>query len=281
MDTFRKVLNEKREHKCLKGVIEEELGISNEVKILAQRLTNKIVNEYVPGYILKVTPFSGKCGEYTISFNLKDYPKRGMALAESSGYKGVTYFNTREIMIFGYTINGKVSEDELAEVLQHELKHIFDLYKSNRNGFFKRNDDGKIYRAAAKEATNRKNSFEQMAIGYAIYLSHDFESQAFESGTYAYLMKQNLHFIGDEAEAVKNSMYYKRLLYVRYAYDFVNENKEEAEDIAKAVYGKSYNWLKRTVSASLKMTRRQIGRAVAKVRNDYDWTHGGNSSVWA
>ena len=94
-------------------------------------------------------------------------------------------------------------------------------------------------------------------------------------------MKQNLHFIGDEAEAVKNSMYYKRLLYVRYAYDFVNENKEEAEDIAKAVYGKSYNWLKRTVSASLKMTRRQIGRAVAKVRNDYDWTHGGNSSVWA
>ena len=111
MDTFRKALNEKREYKCLKGVIEEELGISNEVKILAQRLTNKIVNEYVPGYILKVTPFSGKCGEYTISFSLKDYPKRVMALAESSDYKGVTYFNTREIMIFGYTINGKVPED--------------------------------------------------------------------------------------------------------------------------------------------------------------------------
>jgi hypothetical protein len=276
MDACPKALSEAAENQKLLSVILEELGISNKVKVLANRLVKQIVSEYEPGYTLKVTPFSEKCGEYTISFNFVDKPRK-----PASGFKGITFFTRREIRIDGYTVRGKIPADELAEVLQHELKHVFDLYKSGRGGFFKDGKSQQIYIIGATQATNKSLPIEQRAIGYAIYLSYDFESQAFESGTYAYLMKQNLHFIGDEAEAVKNSMYYKRLLYVRYAYDFANENKEEAEDIAKAVYGKSYNWLKRTVSASLKMTRRQIGRAVAKVRNDYDWAHGGNSTVWA
>lgn len=276
MDAYPKALSEAAENQKLLSVILEELGISNKVKVLANRLVKQIVSEYKPGYTLKVTPFSEKCGEYTISFNFVDKPRK-----PASDFKGITFFTRHEIRIDGYTVRGKIPADELAEVLQHELKHVFDLYKSGRGGFFKDGKSQQIYIIGATQATDKSLPVEQRAIGYAIYLSHDFEGQAFESGTYAYLMKQNLHFIGDEAEAVKNSMYYKRLLYVRYAYDFIWSNEEKAEDIAESIYGKSLNWLKRTVARSLKMTRRQIGRAVAKVRNDYDWTHGGNSTTWA
>lgn len=275
------ILNEDAEYRKLKSVIEEELGISEEVKLLANKLARKIAEEYKPGYTLKVTPFSEKCGEYTILFDMWDFDKLSDAQKESAEYKGVTYFAKKEIVVFGFTVRGKLFLSKLYEVLQHELKHVYDLYKSGRNGFFKEGKNSRIYAIAATQATNKSLPDEQRAIGYAVYLSHDFEGQAFESGTYGYLMNQDLHFIGDEVEAVKDTMYYKRLMFVRYAYDFIWDNEGRAGEIAETIYGKSLNWLKRTVAGSLKQARRQIGRAVAKVRKDYDWTHGGSSTVWA
>lgn len=277
----QKYLSETAEQKRLKHVIEEELGINNEVKFLSNSLTKKIAEEYKPGYTLKITPFSEKCGEYTIFFDLTDYPKRSIGEKNSGGFKGITFFSPHIMKITGFTVNGKIPEDNLSEVLQHELKHIFDLYKSSREGFFKSAKDANIYGIAARQATNKSLSDELRAIGYAIYLSYKFESQAFESGTYAYLMKQDMSFIGDEVDAVKGSMYYKRLMFVRYAYDFIMNNEEEAGKIAKTIYGKTFKWLKKTVTAALNSTRRQIGRAMAKVREDYDWTHEGNTTVWA
>lgn len=281
MGKNRRIFNEDVECRKLKSVIEEELGISNEVKFISNDLVKKINKEYKPGYTLKVTPFSEKCGEYTILFDMRDFDKMSEASKEGAEYKGVTYFTKKEIRVFGFTVKGRLLLPNLYEVLQHELKHIYDLYKSGRNGFLEKKNGAKIYTIAATQATNKSLPEEQRAIGYAVYLSHDFEGQAFESGTYAYLMKQNLSFIGDEVEAVKDTMYYKRLMFVRYAYDFIWDNESRAKEIAESVYGKNLNWLKRTVGVSLKMTRRQIGRAVAKVRNDYDWTHGGSSTVWA
>lgn len=281
MAVGRNILNEDAEYRKLKSVIEEELGISEEVKLLANNLARKIVWEYKPGYTLKVTPFSEKCGEYTILFDVLDFDKLSEAQKEGAEYKGATYFTKKEIVVFGFTVRGKLLLPNLYEVLQHELKHVYDLYKSGRNGFFKERKNSRIYTIAATQATNKSLPDEQRAIGYAVYLSHDFEGQAFESGTYAFLMRQDLHFIGDEVEAVKDTMYYKRLMFVRYAYGFIWGNEERAGEIAESIYGKSLNWLKRTVAGSLKMTRRQIGRAVAKVRKDYDWTHGGGSTVWA
>lgn len=280
MATNQNRLHEEAEFNRLKRVIQEELGISNEVKFLANSLVNKIIKDYRPGYTIRVTPFSEDCGEYEISVNLKDYPKKSMAISDGNDYRGVTYHSYRLIQIVGYSVNGKIPADSLAGTLQHELKHVFDLYKSKREGFFKTQGDINIYHKAALQAMDKTLPIEYRNIGYAVYLSHDFESQAFESGTYAFLMRQNLSFIGDEVEAVKESPYYKRLLFARDAYDFINENEERAKEIAESVYGKSLKWLKRTVSAALKTTRRQIGRAVAKVRKDYDWTHGGDNSVW-
>ena len=277
----QRVLNESREFRNVKRVLQEELGINEEVKLLSARLVRKIVEEYEPGYTLNVTPFSEKCGEYTIFFNLINYRTKKEAVSSGTEFKAVTYFSKHVIKINGFTINGKVPSDSLSEVLQHELKHVFDLYKSSREGFFKSNSDANIYTIAATQATNKALPDELRFIGYAVYLSHDFESQAFESGTYAYLMKQDMSFIGDEVQAVKGSMYYKRLMFVRYAYDFVTKNEDRASEIAETVYGKTFKWLKKTVTASLNSTRRQIGRAMAKVRKDYDWTHGGDSTVWA
>ena len=281
MEKSQRVLNESREYRNLRKLIQEELGISNEVKLLSNSLTKKIVEEYYPGYTIKVTPFSDKCGEYTILFNLPDYPTKKDALGHGAGFKAVTYFSNRIIKISGFTVNGKIPVDGLSEVLQHELKHVFDLYKSGKEGFFKTTSDTDIYRIAATQATDKSLPDELRSIGYAVYLSCDFENRAFESGTYAFLMNQDLSFVGDEVEAVKESMYYKRLMFVRYAYDFICGNEERAADIAENIYGKSLKWLRTKVTASLNATRRQIGRAVAKVRKDYDWTHGGDSSVWA
>lgn len=281
MEKNRRILNETREYRNLRKLIQEELGISNEVKLLSGQLIKKIMEEYQPGYTLKVTPFSKGCGEYTISFDFTDYPKKPVVVDTTGGFKAVTYFSKHKIRIIGYTVNGKIPSDSLSEVLQHELKHIFDLYKSNREGFFNSTRDAGIYTTAATQAMNKTLPTGQRAIGYAIYLSYDFEGHAFESGTYAYLMKQNLHFIGDEVKAVKETMYYKRLMFVRYAYDFITKHEDKAEEIAETIYGKPYKWLRKKVTASLNSSRRQIGRAVAKVRNDYDWTRGGTSTIWA
>jgi len=63
------------------------------------------------------------------------------------------------------------------------------------------------------------------------------------------------------------------------ANDFILNCPKETQEIAEHIYIKSSKWLKRIVSMSLKSCRRQLSRAIAKVRKDYDYTHGGNTSV--
>ena len=108
---------------------------------------------------------------------------------------------------------------------------------------------------------------------------HKFESRAFENGTYAYIMSKDLNFMGDEENVAKESAYYKRIVWLREAYDFIKENEEEATKIAMDTYNKTYNWLKRTVGYALNECRRQFGRAIVKAGKDYDWTHGGKTSI--
>lgn len=85
-------IDRNKENTLLKKVIEEELGISAEVKLLCHNLVEKVAEEYSPGYNLKVVPFSKECGEYTIYFNLCDYPDRRAAENSNAEFKGITFF---------------------------------------------------------------------------------------------------------------------------------------------------------------------------------------------
>ena len=263
------------ENREITKIINEELGISDKVKRLSFDITNSIMEQYdSSGFFITSFVISDK--EYVIRLSFTDYPK--LSLCPGGGrdsYKGVTYFDYKTIMIEGFTVNGKILKEKLGEVIQHELQHIFELLMAKKDGFFNSKTKQDIYIIGAKQATNTGLPKIQRYIGYAVYLWHDFESRAFENGIYSYIMSSELNFPGDEFEIAKKSAYYKRIMWVRQACSFIEENKEEATKIAESIYGKSYDWLVKTVRYSLKECRRQFGRAVAKAGKDYDWTHGG------
>ena len=274
--TNEQILSEDKE---IVRVITEELGISDEVKRLSFGLTKRIIEKYDgSGTFCIYFNISGKKYEMVAVFT--DYPKLSMCPGGGCNpYKGITYFDYKTIKIEGYTVRGKILKEKLSEVIQHEIHHIFDLSMAKKDGFFKSKAKQEVYITGAKQATNSGLPEIQRYIGYAVYMWHDFESRAFENGTYSYVMSSELNFPGEELEAAKKSSYYLRIMWIRHAYDFVVKNREEATRIAESIYGKTYNWLIRTVGYSLRECRRQFGRAVAKAGKDYDWTHGGKTLI--
>jgi hypothetical protein len=276
MEKEEMILSEDRE---IRKIITEELGISEEVRRLSDDLCRSIIEQY-DGSGRFITSFIFHEKEWVVRLSFADYPK--LSLCPGGGdvpYKGITYFDYKTIMVEGFTVRGKIPKEKLGEVMQHELQHVFELFMVKKDGFFDSKTKQDTYIIGAKQATNAGLPKIQRHIGYAVYLWHDFESRAFENGTYSYIMSSSLNFPGDEFEAAKKSSYYRRIMWVREACSFVAEHREEATKIAETVYGKTYNWLRRTVEYSLKECRRQFGRAVAKAGKDYDWTHGGKTLV--
>lgn len=270
------------EEKILKKVLNEELGILNNVSDLAYKICKnieyKFLYEQSENYQVIFKPFKDDY-PFSMVFKFENYEKQSKVPEEKIDYSGVTYYNKHLIIINGYTIKGNLLKDKLSEVVQHELHHIFELHLSGKNKIFDKKKDIDLYSLSVKEAKDNNVGTDRNNIGYAIYLSFKFESNAFENGTYAYLMKQDINFIGHEIELIKKSMYYKRFIKVKSAYEFVKNNPKECSEIAEKIYKKNTKWLTKTVYNSLKMCSRQIGRALAKVRKDYDYTHDGNNSI--
>jgi hypothetical protein len=267
------------EDRAIKDVITEELGINDEVRKLTFDLTRIVIENY-DGSGKFVTDFDAFGKKYRIVLFLTDYPKLSMCPGGGEDpYAGITYFDYQTITINGFTAKGRILKEKLSEAIQHEIHHVFDLVMAEKDGFFDSNTKRKTYITGARQATNPGIPKIQKYIGYAVYMWHDFESRAFENGTYSYIMSSELNFPGEEFDVAKKSSYYKRITWIREAYDFVVENQEEATRIAESIYGKTYNWLVRTVGYSLKECRRQFGRAVAKAGNDYDWTHDGKTLI--
>ena len=267
------------EERAIKKVINEELGINDEVRKMSHEITKTVIENYngSGSYVLNFDILGEK---YEFNFTFKDYPK--LSLTPDSGdalYMGVTYFDYGMVVIDGYTVKGKILEERLREVIQHEVHHIFEIQTSKKSGFLGDAVSRSLYITATKEAKNKQNSTVRRGIGYAIYLSYAFETRAFENGTYAFIMSHTLNFMGDELKVAKSSGFYQRILLIRDTYDFIIKNQDEASDIAKDIYGKSYKWLKKTVTFALKECRRQFSRAVVKAGDDYDWTHGGKTSI--
>lgn len=150
---------------------------------------------------------------------------------------------------------------------------------SKKDGFFDNYIDRNLYITAGQQAQDKNLPKQQRYIGYAIYMWHKFESRAFENGTYSYIMSKELNFFGDELRVAKELAYYKRIMWIAEAAEFVKSDISKSTEIAKTIYGKTYNWLLKTAEYSLKECRRQFGRAVVKAREDYDWTHGGKTSI--
>ena len=266
-----------KENDKIYEIITEETGINREVSNLTRVICDKVKSNENKTQSYPVV-IAG--AEYQIQFYFEDYEEKNEAPKEKLDYTGITYFQDPIINIFGYRIRKKVHVPKLMEVVSHELLHAFNLQMSKKDGFINNKKEVDIYQKSVQNARNKKLSKDETNVAYAIYLSYKFESNAFENGLYNYLMASGdvLTFPGDEMSLLTETMYYKRFTKVKNAHNFVKNNIDAAEKIAET-YGKNYTWLKKTVEFALKNTRRQIGRAIVRFKNDYDWTHGGKTSI--
>ena len=209
-----------KENDKIYEIITEETGINREVSNLTKIICDEVKTNgsKIQSYSLAIAGT-----KYLIRFYFEDYEKKSEVPDEKSDYAGITYFQEPIINIFGYRVRKKVHVPKLMEVVSHELLHAFNLQMSRKDGFINNKKDVDIYQKATQNARNKKLSREETNVAYAIYLSYNFESNAFENGLYNYLMASGdiLAIPGDEMSLLTETMYYKRFVKVKNAYNFI------------------------------------------------------------
>lgn len=273
-----KTLTESQKTEILKinRIITEECGINEEVFNLSKKLADTICKNHENKQHYDIT-IAGD-SKWRLTVEIFDVDKNTDIRSEERDYLGVTYFSYKLISISAYRINGKLKQNKMTEVLSHEILHAYNISMSLKDGLIRSERNRNIYVTAAREAKGGRTELNRY-IGYVIYLSNNFETNAFENGLYSYLMSCDLVGVGDEEKAMVETSFYKRLVIIKNANAMINKYPEETEKIISNTYGKTLRWIQKLSKSTLKNCRRQIGRALVKFRKDYDWTHGGKNLI--
>lgn len=169
-------------------IINEELGIANEVSnltnIIENRLMDLIKNNVYEGNFKVETELSSLSVEYV----LKDFENEDEAngwIAYERGNDGYSYRNNTIYMSI-VSINGNIDYNDLVDTLQHECTHYWEMKNMGRD----------LYDSNYQDVVNGiRDRNEYVSMTYSvIYYSHKNELDAFVSGSYASAMKKGKQY---------------------------------------------------------------------------------------
>lgn len=263
--------------KEIKQVVNEELGISQEVKEHVDNIFKLIINDAkskvkYPGLLISY-PYV-KTGK--LIYNIQYF-----RLLEITVYYKILYlkdlqeFNNTDYvageqwvdenhLILQTTIIYDKSKNKYIDYegsLQHEFEHVFQEIKSGKQ-ILSNQTSKKIYTTAVTLIDSGKK-FESL-VGYVVYYANRFERDAFVNDTYKIIM-------GNESEnpysVLKNTITYKNIKAIKYAV-IDNDNRQKIEPIVKSYFNKSYNWFYNMAVKTVKEYTNKMGKMMVKVIND-------------
>ena len=261
----------------LKNAINEELSISltvsNEANVVIREIEKMISDaeqceSEIPCTKKKTFTFERNFIGVNVCFNVFYYnfiSKESLFSANgkydylsSYSYK---VLNKWYVGIRCYGVSGGLSKDDLSDSVQHELEHIFQGEKGN----------GKITEPSQKYfniAANLSNSDEdKRRIAEILYISTDYEQDAFVNGLYANLLskKSPIPYWGD----IKDSEAYAWLKKLDSNIEYINDNYKRDSIYEKShEFGLSLDKLIKIAEQAKRRLLSKIGKVLIKVRKD-------------
>lgn len=169
-------------------IINEELGIADEVSnltnIIEKKLMNLIKNNVYENNFTVKTKFS----ELSVEYALKDFENENEAnmwIVYGRGNDGYSYRNNT-LYISIVSINGNIDYNGLADTIQHECTHYWEMKSMGKD----------LYNSNYQDVINGiRDRNEYVSMTYSvIYYSHKNELNAFVSGAYASAMRKKRQY---------------------------------------------------------------------------------------
>lgn len=277
-------------------ILNEELGISDEVVNVTNLIFDKIIKEYknkkykniIPhgkgiyeyqGYFIETNVFGHNLTiEYSI-FNFNDRICREEYIAKNgNGYLNAAsnfrYLGngenrkliTNKIMIVLEAISGNVINEENAlDSTQHEIEHIFQQsLMDNEFGNIK------LYRITSNNLYSENKFASNLAL--VLYMSFKNEIEGYANGLYAYVKRRMQETPININQIFRESAAYEKLQQMYTAKNFINANINDKRMDAAFYPYRFTNIKKEKIGKIMDLTIREMvrrfGRALIKARKD-------------
>lgn len=277
-------------------ILNEELGISDEVVNVTNLIFDKIIKEYknkkykniIPhgkgiyeyqGYFIETNVFGHNLTiEYSI-FNFNDRICREEYIAKNgNGYlnagSNFRYLGngenrkliTNKIMVVLEAISGNVINEENAlDSTQHEIEHIFQ-----QSSMYKEFGNIKLYRIVSNNLYSENKFASNLAL--VLYMSFKSEIEGYANGLYAYVKRRMQEAPININQIFRESAAYEKLQQMYTAKNFINANINDKRMDAAFYPYRFTNIKKEKIGKIMDLTIREMvrrfGRALIKVRKD-------------
>lgn len=266
--------NEYNLTKHIKDVLQEERGISEDVKAIVTQIVNTITSNKEtiwksPNYKTSVQYNDKEIRCYFNIFKCKT-PKEKEELLRNdiSATDSASLYRYEGLIIEVYSniifVSGKIDYSHLYDNLYHEISHIFQQECTKQEY-----PNSEIY-AKASSDIHSTNTIDR-TLAEIIYLSNPVEQDAYVNGMYGELMEKIKN--GKLPIDKKELSAYRELIRLYKAYQGLTENKTNPEmlsklSVYKAQYGWGYKKFKNRCETAIKEFERKIARTMDKAQKD-------------
>lgn len=230
----------------------EELSVADEVKVFSNEIINNILIHKNYDFIIDF-------------FNLGEYR---IIYVPSNGEKnGTTNIKERTITINTPLINGNIIENDLYDVVYHEIEHLFQISKMETTENRTNKSFNKIYAIAIQKYNDENASYYEKELGRYVYCCSTLEQDAFVNGLYAILANTNIISKSQEIDEFKKSDAYKALMTIRDVRNDIYDDMYEYKEAAKK-YGKPIKWFIYLGNNAEKRLKQKIKNVIFKSRSE-------------
>lgn len=275
-------------------ILNEELGIADDVKKATNEIYERIVMEYKNkkyqedkliddgvgqkyGYFQMEDIFGYKLFVEYYIINFKDNFYRNKYIKKNGNnyldsFSNIKFIKNRkkplitQIIVVLESLSGKITNTETAkDSIQHELEHIYQQTKMGKE-FGGQN----LYNLASADL-NGKDEYRH-SIGIIVYMSFKNEIEGFANGLYSFVTEKMKSYPINLNKIFQESPAYEKLQQVYKAIDFINTHMNDAEmEIAFSDY-KQYkvnkNNINKIADYTVKKMLSRFGKALIKARQD-------------
>lgn len=242
-------------------IINEELGIADEVSTLSNIIEKKLMSFINNGVYEQNFIVDTKLSKLNVSYVMKNFDNEmdaNMWVAYDRGNDGYSYRdNTIYLSIF--SINGDVDYDSLIDTIQHECTHYWEMKNMGRDLY---NSD---YQTVVDGIRN-KNPYVSLTYS-VIYYSNKNEINAFVNGSLASSLKKNIQYRNYKEFIEDNSVNeaYSELTDAKRTMSILDVDMDFLFESAAMKIGcdKYYlaDFIKNAADIGLKYLIRQVGKA--------------------
>lgn len=271
----------------INDMLNEELGISNDVITLVNRIKNLISDNYgknkhdksLYGYLRlsngkKILSF---CNTINIKFN-NDILNVTYYVVDCDNdnleqynieYSSSFDLLSGDIELFLHTKNNKINWIDASENIQHEIQHWYQQKQKGKSLL----NNKKISKYIDHSILRNSNNNADRIIGFVYYYYERIEYNAVMNGLYSTIMSYNEHsYIAEPVEILKNYHHYKKIKTLKDFIDVINSDEEYKNlfiDILKQ-YNKNFSSFMRIVNTVVNEYIRGFGKTLYKAKKDLE-----------